>query len=144
MRREGTRLLVLGAGSLLALFGFCACSKSVGKEDALKRLTPDDNGRKISVLTDDLIEVALPETPTSGYVWVVHRIDADYLALEGEDYAPRSKPAKPVMGAREKKIFVFRALKKGETKLELWLRRPWEPPDDHIEAFEAVFDIRSR
>jgi len=134
----------LGAGSLLALFAFCACSKSVGKDDSLTRLTPDDNGRKIPVLTAGLFEVALPETPTSGFVWVVHRIDADYLALEREDYAPRPESAKPVMGAREKKIFVFRALKKGETKLELWLRRPWEPPDNHIEAFEAVLEIRSR
>lgn len=131
--------------SLFAVGAVGACSKSAGKNDALSRLTPDDNGREISVRTNGLIEVALPETPTSGYVWVIHRIDADYLKLEYEGYVPRPKPAKPVMGAREKKIFVFRALlKEGETKLEIWLRRPWEDPSSHIEAFEAVLDIRSR
>lgn len=146
MRRGEARFRSLGAVPLLAAFGFLSCANSgpVAKDDIVKRLTPDDNGKEVVLRPDDRFEVALPETPTSGYVWIVHRIDADYLQLDREDYAPWPEPVKPVLGARETKLFVFRALKKGETKLEIRLRRPWEDPAGFAESYSLKLRILSR
>lgn len=140
LRKEGTRLLVIGLGSLLASFAGLGSAK---KDEAVKRLTPDDAGQEVAIKVEEHFEVTLPETPTSGYLWTVHRADADYLKLEREGYADPD-PDKARVGVQRMKLFVFQALKEGRTKLELWLRRPWEKADQPIEAYEVTLKILPR
>jgi predicted secreted protein len=119
-----------------------ACSGSTVEDKVLMLLTPADAGHEVVIQLAKRFEVALPEISTSGYIWAVHQADPAYLKLEQEMYpAPETDHAR--VGANRTKLFVFRVLKEGQAKLELWLRRPWDEADKHIEAFEVTLKIQS-
>jgi predicted secreted protein len=143
MKGHGGRIFVCLAGIVLGA-GLLACADSgngPGKEP-LMRLTPDDSGREVTITAGQRFEVVLPEIPTSGYLWAVHRIDPEYLRLESEAYT-EPEPGRPRVGTGREKVFAFEALKAGETVLELWLRRPWEEPDKHLKSFEIKLKIET-
>ncbi len=121
----------------------CASGEHLLKDKEVLRLTAADAGREVKVAAGEQFEVALPEIPGGGYLWVVHKMDAEYLRLESEAYADPN-PDQEKIGAGRVKVFTFLTLKAGETPLELWLRRPWEEPDKHEESFEVKIKIEAK
>ena len=128
-------------GVILAM-GPAARARGEGllKDRDILRLTEADAGREVAVEAGESFEVVLNETPTSGYLWVVHKIDPEYARLESEAYAEPGSDERRVGGGREK-VFTFKALKAGRTALELWLRRSWEEPEEHDKSFEVTIRI---
>jgi predicted secreted protein len=69
----------------------------------------------------DEVEVTLPETATTGYMWHPE-VDKSILRPAGED---RKVPTEP-RGAPGMRVIAFEAVRAGETSLRLVKRRPWE------------------
>jgi predicted secreted protein len=69
----------------------------------------------------DEVEVTLPETATTGYVWHPE-VDESILRPAGED---RKVPTDP-RGAPGMRVIAFEAVRAGETSLRLIKRRSWE------------------
>ena len=95
-------------------------------------LGPGDRGSSVEVREGDGIVVQLPENPTTGYRWAVHRIDPEVLALEASDF--RSPPG-AAMGASGQRSLLFRVTGKGRSDVELKLWRDWEGEDSAIERY---------
>lgn len=70
----------------------------------------------------DQIEVTLPETATTGFVWEPE-VAEDALRPVGDE---RAAPGVP-RGAPGTRVLTFEALRPGEAQLRLVKRRSWEP-----------------
>ena len=95
-------------------------------------LGPGDRGSSVDVRRGDAIVVELPEKPTTGYRWAVHRIDSDVVALEASDF--RSPPG-AAMGASGQRSLLFRVTGEGRSDVELKLWRDWEGEDSAIDRY---------
>jgi inhibitor of cysteine peptidase len=95
-------------------------------------LGPGDRGSTVEVRKGDAIVVDLPENPTTGYRWAVHRIDWSVLALEATDF--RSPPG-AAMGASGQRFLLFRVKAEGRADVELKLRRDWEGEGSGIDRY---------
>jgi inhibitor of cysteine peptidase len=95
-------------------------------------LGPRDRGSSVEAREGDAIVVELPENPTTGYRWAVHRIDSGVLALEASDF--RSPPG-TAMGASGQRSLLFRVTGEGRANVELKLWRDWEGEDSAIDRY---------
>lgn len=83
-----------------------------------------DNGAAVTLDKGGKLTVRLASNPTTGYSWRVARMDAAVLRQDGEPgYAPT---APGLVGAGGFEMFMFTALRAGETELVLEYVRPWE------------------
>lgn len=78
--------------------------------------------REIALGTGAEVEVALSETPTSGYRWTA-AADAAVVAIIDLGLVPDASS----IGASGKHVFRVRTLNEGRHDLTLRLARPWEP-----------------
>jgi predicted secreted protein len=121
-----------------------------------------EGGKLLYPKVEDLLHVALPETPSTGFVWSVEdpRVidgsqlgDAEtsahaFLSIEGSSFegivplqGPERWPEGNVRyGAGGTRHLVFRALRPGEFTLQLRKQRPWEP-SNAADAFEISLNI---
>lgn len=84
-------------------------------------LNEQDRGREVPVSAGDVIELRLPENPTTGYRWAF----ADHAGIEIlSDKNDLTQGAAP--GAAAARIFVLRVLG-GSTELRLRLGQAWDP-----------------
>lgn len=75
-------------------------------------------------IVDDIIQLRLAETPSTGYVWGVENGYERVLSLEGSElhfYGPDGQ-----IGQTGERIFTFRVCRHGYENLLLSLKRPWE------------------
>lgn len=103
-------------------------------------ITEDANGQTIQLKKGDLLRVYLYENSSTGYEWLVDRIEPEKLTDMGKDYGDSS--ADPGMaGSGGVLCFCFQAVSAGTTTLRLIYRQPWEadatpdvygPPDFEI------------
>jgi inhibitor of cysteine peptidase len=106
-----------------------------GVEIALGK--PDD-GRTVTVRPGDTLVVRLDEVPTSGYRWEVESPDPGILRPAGDHYEP---PPEDTLGGRGTRTFRFEAIAAGNGKLQLDLRRSWEPTSVAAERFLATIEV---
>ena len=99
-------------------------------------LTLDNNGSTISVKVGDTVKLALDGNITTGYSWEVVKINSEFILQEEKRYKSY-ETAQPVEGIGGTFSFTFRALKVGETVLELDYIRPWEKED--VRKVEKTF-----
>jgi Zn-dependent peptidase ImmA (M78 family)/predicted secreted protein len=114
----------------------------------------DETGKTLYPKVEDVLHVALPETPSTGYVWSVDDpeiIDATqlndearanppdaFLSMEGSSFegsgsdqgSPNWQDGPLRFGTGGTRHLVFRALRPGEFTLRLQKRRPWERASD--------------
>lgn len=103
-------------------------------------LTAADNGREIEANQGDMIVVALPANPTTGFQWDVVS-EGDVLRQSGEsEYIPDEPPDSLVDGAGGTAIFRFEAAGAGSAELALEYHRPWEE-DDPIDLFAVTVTV---
>ncbi len=89
------------------------------------RVTFADNGRHIELFLRDVLEVRLPESQISGYLWQFDEKSCPCLRLFDSIYVERG-PAK-YNGQGERSWF-FTAVGTGECELVFSLVRPWSKP----------------
>lgn len=80
------------------------------------------NGHEISAQIGEDFEVALLETRTAGYHWVITENGKPILELLSEENIPKEQ----AVGGSGHHLWHFRAASQGETTLAFEYTRPWE------------------
>jgi inhibitor of cysteine peptidase len=97
-----------------------------------------DNGASVQVQRDAKIAVELNENPTTGYRWIISRIDEILLVPEGDEFLP---PDQKSPGAGGRRRFFFRAKSEGSTALTLINKRAWQRDDQAVGTFDLAIRI---
>jgi inhibitor of cysteine peptidase len=84
-----------------------------------------DNGRQIELLPRDSLEVRLPESQVSGYLWQLDEKSCPFLRLFESIYVERGPARFNGLGERS---WFFVAAATGECELTFFLLRPWSHP----------------
>jgi inhibitor of cysteine peptidase len=87
-------------------------------------VTLNDNGRCITLKLREKLEVLLPESQVSGYIWE-YKGGCPCLRLDDSDYTERGPARFHGQGERS---WHFAAIATGECKLNFYLVRPWSAP----------------
>jgi inhibitor of cysteine peptidase len=95
-----------------------------------RRIGKNEDGETITLGVGDRLEIELPESPTTGYLWQLAPIEG--VAAEVED---SYVPAGAAPGAGGTRLFVITPRGPGRAELRLALRRSWEPPEKAVERF---------
>ncbi len=125
------RFLILIAVALVASSLIVSCVGAVK--------TYDDSGQPIDIGLNREFVIALGSNPTTGYSWQLTH-DENMLNLVEQTYKPGEEVKDSVVGAGGVEYFRFKTLKKGETKITLVYKRPWEEPTPEDET--KVFTVR--
>jgi inhibitor of cysteine peptidase len=104
---------------------------------AVIRLLAESSGATIAPAIADRVCIALEENPTTGYRWQL-RSPTPLLAPVGEEYAPAAGAGSGGGGIR---TFVYEAVGAGTGRLELELRRAWDPAAAPLGTFGVALDI---
>lgn len=114
--------------AIAALFG---CAGTGGEKEAA--FDPEQQEAKIACRASETFAVAIPSNPTTGYGWTA--ILPDGIELLGKKYIP-NKNKGGLCGAGGMERLEFASRSKGEFKIKLEYRRPWEknsaPADSKI------------
>lgn len=114
--------------------------KSTGHFDMQETvLIPSDKGKKIEVHTGDMILVRLDENPTTGYQWKVGELDPQIIELQDTQFSMAPETG---IGGGGIKIFTFKAKSCGTVKVQLKLKREWEPEDALIDHFKVTISVK--
>ena len=84
----------------------------------------DDNGRRIILKLREKLEVRLPESQVSGYLWE-YKESCPVLRLDDSDYAELGPARFHGQGERS---WHFAAVATGNCTLNFYLVRPWSAP----------------
>jgi inhibitor of cysteine peptidase len=76
---------------------------------------------KVSVTSGEDFTIKLESNPTTGYKWQP-TYDDTYVKLISNDFMQATK----LMGAGGLERFIFRAVKSGNTEIEMLYKRAWE------------------
>ncbi len=76
----------------------------------------------IEVRPNEEFSISLDSNPTTGYVWEAE-IDSQSLQFSGKEFELTSER----IGAGGTEKFTFVGLKRGESRIVMIYRRPWEP-----------------
>jgi len=85
----------------------------------------DGNGQPQTLAVGQELAVALPDTPSTGYVWQLGPINQGVLHQEG---APQFRGENPMPGAAGTSVWTFTAAGRGTTTLTLVSVRPGSAP----------------
>lgn len=126
---------------LLSLILLLTLQSGCAGEIAPRRVqvTEQDNGKTVAIARRGSLEVTLEGNPTTGYVWVVEQVDASILSVQG-DYQFKSDST--LIGSGGRLIYTFRAAERGETRLTLVYRRPWEQRSPSDKSFSITVNVR--
>ncbi len=86
--------------------------------------------------------IELEANPTTGYQWqLLKPLDGKFLEAAGNRYAANAQPAgrEPMVGVGGKEVWTFKALRAGETSIEMKYVRPWEKDTPPVKT--AVFKV---
>jgi predicted secreted protein len=89
------------------------------------RVDERSHASELRLRLQDLLEVVLPETPTTGFTWHLVAAGEPTCRLEQDDFVP---PSAATLGAPGRHRWTFRAVAPGEGAIEL----------HHARAFEAT------
>ena len=101
-------------------------------------LTEENNNTTVAARVGDTIEVSLRENPSTGYRWEVVALDGSVVSA-GES---RFSPAAEGIGAGGTRHMAFRVAGAGAGRIELVLRRQWEPVSDAIQRWSVTVEAR--
>jgi inhibitor of cysteine peptidase len=83
-----------------------------------------DNGTSVRLKLREKLEVRLPESQVSGYIWE-YKEGCPVLRLDDSDYAERGPARFNGLGERS---WHFAAVATGKCTLNFYLVRPWSVP----------------
>ncbi|HTY91305.1 MAG TPA: protease inhibitor I42 family protein [Methanocella sp.] len=99
------------------------------------RVTFAENGTRIELFLRDVLEVRLPESQISGYIWQLGEKSCPHLRLFDSIYVERG-PAKYTGQGERSWFFTTAAI--GECDLIFYLIRPWSKPSPEFALKVAV------
>ncbi|MBF6332489.1 protease inhibitor I42 family protein [Nocardia transvalensis] len=98
----------------------------------------DGNGQSQSLKVGQELAVALPDNPSTGFVWQVRELDQAVLHQEGE---PQFRSNSIVPGADGMSVWTFTAVAPGSTHLTLASVRPWEQGSAPAQQFSLSVTV---
>lgn len=101
-------------------------------------LGPEDKGKTVEVRRGALMEVCLPENPTTGYRWEVDHADESIVGLEEVVF---SRASSVTVGAGGWRTFRFKARATGSARLQLKRWRPWEGSQSIVDRYEVSIRV---
>ncbi len=117
-------IVALATAALLVMLGLF--SAGCGSNPASVTLSADADGSSVSLKPEQELVITLEGNPTTGYSWALVKVDKAVLAPVGEPaYQPSSTDSTLVGGGGTYELR-FKAIAKGQTKLELGYGRSWE------------------
>ncbi len=84
-----------------------------------------DSGQAIDIGVNQEFVIAIGANPTTGYDWEVS-LDETILELVEMTYKPAEEAEHEIVGAGGVDYFRFKALKAGETEINMVYKRSWE------------------
>jgi predicted secreted protein len=124
-------------------FSFFIFLSGISKVGAMEKepaliLQKKDNGKEITLKTDQIVQVQLAGIGGTGYWWYVQGPDARHLELVSEKTRAASdgRVGGPVLG-----IWTFRANKPGITEIKMDYYRTWEGVEKAIEKYRVKVTI---
>lgn len=93
------------------------------------------DGAVVSAEVGDRVLIRVPENAGTGYQWAIGEVGPG-LEVESDRV---ELPSQLRPGAAAERVFVLRARAGGRDKVELRLRRSWEP--EPIEVFRAEISV---
>jgi predicted secreted protein len=97
-----------------------------------------DEGQYFEVNRDEVIQIRLPENPTTGYQWTIDEINETVLELEDSDFV---LPSNANIGGSGERIFRFRAKSIGTSHVLLKMQREWEVDVPPIDRYDVTLQI---
>ncbi|HEY3278095.1 MAG TPA: protease inhibitor I42 family protein [Syntrophorhabdaceae bacterium] len=101
-------------------------------------VTMADNGKEICLKTGEIFRIELSTYGTAGYSWQFEQMDKEYLEIVDKE----SKAASGLMGAPTKMAWQLKALRAGNTKIEMYNYRIWEGREKAVSRFSLGIDIK--
>ena len=130
----------IGSGiALIALLLTCGWTGTATRanenvqHEADVRVGEDANGKEVDLKAGQSFLLRLSENPTTGYVWRFVKIGeveengAPICSILGDAFIPAREGSNPRVGAPGVHQWRFRADTAGKARVELQLRRGWEP-----------------
>ncbi|MGD0711146.1 MAG: C1 family peptidase, partial [Bacteroidales bacterium] len=128
---------------LFALFAVLIVSSTNGQN--FVQLSKTDAGQTIALAPDQVLEINLPEIPSSGYTWCEatasdnKTISKTIAQIGGSDFIDNPFSGKSIkhkmVGQSGNRIIRYEGTTTGTTELTLALRRPWEKDKPAIDNF---------
>lgn len=102
-----------------------------------------DNNTSLTLITGQALIVRLPFHSGTGYSWEVVRDDTRILRRGIGRYENETNlKSDPKMGAVETQVFVFQAVRTGETAVKIHYRRLWETGVPALETFQVAVVVK--
>lgn len=98
----------------------------------------DGNNRTTTMSVGEELAVALPDNPSTGYVWELAEIDRGLLNQEG---GPIFRGPSAVPGTPGTSVWTFTAAKSGNSRLSLVSVRPWDRANP-AQRFTMTVNVR--
>lgn len=130
MARPHVKGLPLVAGLLLA-----ACASGSSAPTPPWRVTEADAGRSLRVPVGTTLDIALPGTPSTGYIW--QRTPGPPGGVEAVG-AARFEPSGSLPGSGGLVHLTFRVTGEGATALWLVYRRPFDKDAPPVQTFSVT------
>ena len=97
-------------------------------------LSENDNQQHIVIAVDDIIQLQLDESPTTGYRWRIVNLDTHDIQVISEDFKLNTHAG---IGGAGKKVIQLKVLRKTAGSFKLEYRRSWE--EDFNKKFEIFY-----
>ena len=121
---------------------------------AAMELDESSNGKTASAVVGQEIIIRLKGNATTGYSWVVGKIEGDALGQVGKVKYVSDQPPMPAgggdrrlmrhkVGGGGKYVFTFRATKAGTAKLTLEYKRLWEKGKPPAKTFTLTVNVKA-
>ncbi|MFO1036574.1 MAG: protease inhibitor I42 family protein [Geminicoccaceae bacterium] len=98
-------------------------------------LTDAEAGKTLQVAPQTVIELRLPENPTTGFRWIVTAEPEDCAVVQGDSY---ERPTSTAMGAGGERRLLLRSAGAVRCELVLTYRRSWEQEDQTARSLRYV------
>ena len=123
---------------LLAAIAF-ALSFPMRASASVVFISQDDNGREFALDRGDALEISLPATSGTGYVWQAEPIAGGFAKQVGQ---PAFTLDNAMPGATGRQIFHFGIEATGTGALEMLYLRPWEKGSKPAKDFKIMLIVR--
>jgi len=114
-------------------------SSAISSDLVLITVTKMENGQKVLVPIDSVLEVKLETQLGTGYSWKVVEFNAGLIEFLGDSVVKPS--GEKLVGTKEHHLFRFRAKATGITPLKMYYYRQWEKDVPPLKTYEITLQI---
>jgi len=118
------------AGKALLDIAICPLPPSVS-------IGENENGKLVKMFQGQDLIVSLPSNPTTGYDWHVRNFTPSILEQTDVSFKPTTASGLVPVGSGGTKVYTFRAMKAGESVLDVVYQRPWAETVPPLKTFSV-------